>query len=92
MHFAAASIPAASVMVMPDRISASGMLGVTTSAMGRSCPVRIWMALSCSSLEPEVATITGSTTMCLASYWRSFLAMVSMSADDDTMPILMASG
>ena len=43
-------------------------------------------------LVPLVDTITGSTTMCFASYWCSFWAMVSMSADDDTMPILTASG
>ena len=64
---AAASIPAASVMTRPERISASGMLGVTTSASGSSCSVRACMASSRSSREPEVATITGSTTMCFAS-------------------------
>ena len=67
MAFAAASMPAASEMVMPDRISASGMLGVSTSAMGSSLAVRACTASSRSSLEPEVATITGSTTMCFAS-------------------------
>ena len=66
ISFAAASIPAASVIFMPERISASGMLGVTTSAMGSSFSVSACTASSRSSLEPEVATITGSTTICFA--------------------------
>ena len=50
------------------------------------------MASSLISLAPLVATITGSTTMFFASYWRSFFAMVSISALEDTIPIFTASG
>ena len=49
-----------------DRISASGMLGVSTSASGSSFSVSGCTASSCSSFAPEVATITGSTTICFA--------------------------
>ena len=54
------------LMVMPARISASGILGVTTSAMGRSFVSSAPTASSRSRREPLVATITGSTTMCRA--------------------------
>ena len=66
MDRAAASIPAASVMVRPLSSSASGMLGVTTSANGSSLWVSASMASVRSRREPEVATITGSTTRCFA--------------------------
>ena len=50
------------------------------------------MASSCKSFAPEVATITGSTTMCRAPYWASLSAMTVMSAPEETMPIFTASG
>ena len=85
-------MPAVSVMVMPERISASGMLGVRTVARGSSCASRTAMASSRRSFAPEVATITGSTTMCFAPYWRSLSAMTEMRPEEETMPIFTASG
>lgn len=48
------------------RTSASGMFGVTTVAIGNSLPVKAAMASSLMRLAPEVATITGSSTMFVA--------------------------
>ena len=92
IFFAAASMSAAPEMLMPERISASGMLGVTTSARGSSARLSVSMASSRRSFAPLVATMTGSTTMCFAPYSRSFAAMSSMSPAEETMPILTASG
>ena len=79
-------------MVMPERISASGMFGVRTSASGRSFSHSAVTASSRSSFAPDVATMTGSTTMCFAPYSFNFAAIVSISSAEDTMPILTASG
>ena len=92
MYLAAASMPVASVMVMPERISASGMLGVRTAASGSSSRHRASTASSRSSFAPEVATITGSTTMFFALYCFSFSAMTTMRSAEETMPIFTASG
>ena len=92
MVCAAFSISAAFLMDMPESISASGMFGVSTSAIGSSLAVSASTASSRSSLEPEVATITGSTTMCLAPYSCSLSAIVPISSAEDTIPILTASG
>lgn len=86
------SMSAAPEMLRPERISASGMLGVTTSARGSSARLSVSMASSRRSFAPLVATMTGSTTMCFAPYSRSFAAMSSMSPAEETMPILTASG
>ena len=79
-------------MVMPERISASGMFGVRTSASGRSFSHSAVTASSRNSFAPDVATMTGSTTMCFALYSFNFAAIVSISSAEDTMPILTASG
>ena len=65
-------------MAKPHRRSASGMLGVITSARGKSSSSRAARALSWMRLDPLVATITGSTTMCSARYCRSLAAMARM--------------
>lgn len=77
---------------MPERISASGMFGVRTSASGRSFSHSAVTASSRNSFAPDVATMTGSTTMCFAPYSFNFAAIVSISSAEDTMPILTASG
>ena len=92
MALAAASMPAVSVMVMPERISASGMLGVSTVARGSSCSFRAATASSEISRSPEVATITGSTTRFLAPYSFSLAAITWISGMLDTMPVFTASG
>ena len=50
------------------------------------------MASGSMSRAPEVATITGSTTIFCAWYWRRRWAMARISGALDTMPILTASG
>ena len=50
------------------------------------------MASSLMSLDPEVATITGSTTIFCALYSVSLSAIVPISPAEDTMPIFTASG
>ena len=47
---------------MPESTWASGMLGVTRTARGSSSSVRVWTASVFIREEPEVATMTGSTT------------------------------
>ena len=85
-------MPAASVIAMPERISASGMLGVSTAASGSSSRHRASTASERRSLAPEVATITGSTTMFSALYSLSFAAITAISSAEETMPIFTASG
>ena len=92
MARAARSIPAGSEMVIPDRTSASGMLGVSRVARGRSFSFRASTASSEMRRAPLVATITGSTTMFRAPYCRSLSAMTAMRAVEDTMPVFTASG
>ena len=79
-------------MVLPERISASGMLGVMTRARGSRRAFRVSTASSDISRSPEVATITGSTTRFLAPYCVSLSAMVSIRAMLETMPVFTASG
>ncbi len=45
------------------RVSASGMLGVTRAAAGRSLVVRAAVVSAVSRVVPVEATMTGSTTM-----------------------------
>ena len=59
---AARSIAASSAMGKPHSTSASGMLGVTTSASGSRRARRAATASSSMRRAPLVATITGSTT------------------------------
>ena len=77
---------------MPERTSVSGMLGVRTVARGSSSSFRASTASWEISREPEVATITGSTTIFLAPYCFSLSAMTSMSPVEETMPVFTASG
>ena len=92
MVCAAFSISAAFLIGISARISASGMLGVRTSAIGSRFAHRALTASSRRSLEPDVATMTGSTTICFAPYCFSLAAIVSMSSAEETIPILTASG
>ena len=92
MRAAASAISSLVRMVLPDRSSASGILGVMTAASGSSLRRRASMASSRSRREPEVATITGSTTMFLARQAVSLSAMASISGAEATMPVLTASG
>ena len=92
IFLAAASMSSAPFISRPESISASGMLGVTTSARGRSAALSVPMASSRRSFAPLVATMTGSTTTCRAPYSRSFAAMSSMSPAEETMPTFTASG
>ena len=92
MASAARSMASSSPMAKPHSRSASGILGVITSARGNSSSIRAARALSCIRLEPLVATITGSTTMCSARYSRSLVPMARMMSALDTMPIFTASG
>ena len=64
MIFAAVTMSSAEETGIPERISVSGMLGVSSSASGSSSRSSVSMAASCRSFAPEVATMTGSTTMC----------------------------
>ena len=92
MVCAAFSMSAAFLIGISARISASGMLGVRTSAIGSRFAHRALTASSRRSLEPDVATMTGSTTICFAPYCFSLAAIVSMSSAEETIPILTASG
>ena len=89
---AAISTSSNDAIAMPESTSASGMLGVITEARGNSWRTSASTAASAMSAEPDVATITGSTTT-LAALWRSSpSAMAPTMAGDDTMPIFTASG
>ena len=79
-------------IVMPERISASGMLGVSTVARGSRSSFRAETASSVMSRSPEVATITGSTTRFLAPYSFSLAAITRISGMLETMPVFTASG
>ena len=79
-------------MEMPERTSASGILGVRTAARGRSSSFRASTASWEMRREPLVATITGSTTMFLALYCFSLSAITSMRPVEETIPVLTASG
>lgn len=93
MSLAAASMPAASVIAMPERISASGMLGVSTAAQRQPVPgTEPPLRQSAGAWAPEVATITGSTTMFSALYSLSFAAITAISSAEETMPILHRIG
>ena len=54
--------------------------------------MRAVTASGSSRAAPEVATITGSTTICFAPYCRSFWAITRISSWELTIPILTASG
>ena len=67
MTLAAASMPAASVMVMPDEDLGLRDVGGQHFGQGQQLGGQgRHGVIPQISLAPEVATITGSTTMCLA--------------------------
>ena len=70
--------------------AASGRFGVTTSARGISTRLSTSIASGASSLSPEVAIMTGSSTTWLCRQRSRPAAMVSMTPRWDTMPILTA--
>src|SRR3989442_8377189 len=91
MRFAASRIASTSEILCPDRTSASGMLGVTTSASGRSLVFSAPIASSFRRRAPLLATITGSTTR-FGTRWRlSAAATASRILVLDSMPVLAAS-
>ena len=59
---AAVSTSSNDAIAMPESTSASGMLGVITVERGNSWRTSASTAASAMSAEPDVATITGSTT------------------------------
>ena len=79
----------------PVRVSASGILGVTTAAMGNSRSRRAPTASSCRRESPLLATITGSTTnrrsSGIAEYFLSDLVTHSMIALLESIPVFTAS-
>ena len=77
---------------IPERIDASGIFGVITSAISKSRAFRVSTASSFRSFDPLVDTITGSTTIFLALYSLSFSDMTTMRSAEDTIPILTESG
>ena len=89
---AAACCSSASEIGLPVRAVASGMLGVITRASGSSLPVSTVEASSLMRRAPDVATMTGSTTMFSARQRSRRCAIVSMMAAEDTMPIFTAAG
>ena len=89
----AASAMSASPSMRPSaRISASGMLGVTTLASGSSSRLSTSSASSAIRRDPDVDTMTGSTTTRPTSCARRPSAMARMIAAEETMPTLTASG
>ena len=71
----------------------SSRLGVTSVASGKSWPLRESSALGCSSGSPCIDAHTGSTTSGTVPARpcpRQVSAMVSMIADDASMPVLAA--
>ena len=79
-------------MGRPQSTSASGMLGVSTVASGSSSRSSVSTASSQISREPDVDTITGSTTTLPAPYFFKLSAITRINSADDTMPIFTASG
>ncbi len=69
---------------------ASGRFGVTTVASGNSAVTRVLTASSRSSLLPELATMTGSTTSGSPREARA-PATASISGAENSMPVLAAS-
>ena len=69
MISAAFSISYLSLIVMPDRLSASGILGVITVASGISFLISTSSASLVMSFLPLVDTITGSNTILTALYF-----------------------
>ena len=88
----AASIPSGEWIDIPVSASASGTFGVMTVARGRSSLSRASWASGTSRRLPEVATITGSTTIFDGLYFRSFSAITQINSAEETIPIFTASG
>ena len=63
-----------------------------TVAIGSSCVFNVSIAVSLISLDPLVATITGSTTIFSRWYSFSFFDIIFINSSDDTIPIFTASG
>ena len=70
--------------------AASGRFGVTMRARGISTRIKASTASRVSSRSPEVATITGSSTMFCALWRSSPAATASMAPTRDNMPIFTA--
>ena len=79
-------------MLISERTSASGILGVIMSARGISLSIRVFTASSFNSLLPLVETITVSTTILRGLYCSSLSAIILISPESETIPILTASG
>ena len=77
---------------MPDRLSASGILGVITVASGISFLISTSSASLVMSFLPLVDTITGSNTILTALYFLNSSAISSTMYGSDTIPIFTASG
>lgn len=75
----------------PRRSSASGMLGVITRTCGMSSSRSVATASASSRGSPEVATITGSSTMFFIGYRARVWRTARMSSLECSMPILIAS-
>ena len=78
------------LILIPDRISASSMLGVMIRDLGIRVVFREVMAESSRSLSPLVATITGSRMIGMVGCCSSFWFMVSIIGLLASIPILMA--
>ena len=89
---AAATMSFCVSIARPDSTSASGILGVSTLAIGSRHSFNVSIASSLISLDPLVATMTGSTTILSALYAFNFSAMMRIRGLADTIPILTASG
>ena len=76
IFFAASTISSSDLISISARTSASGIFGVITVAIGNSCVFNVSIAVSLISLDPLVATITGSTTIFFRWYSFSFFDIV----------------
>ena len=92
MIFAAFSMSFSFLISISASISASGIFGVITFAIGSNFFFNVSIASSLINLTPLVETITGSTTILSALNLRSFVEIISMILLSDTIPILTASG
>ena len=77
---------------MPESALASGMLGVTTWASGKSSATTLEAAPCSMSAAPLVATMTGSTTTWAAPWRRSPSATARTIWPLDSMPTFTAAG
>ncbi len=83
------SVSSAAISVS-SKAAASGRLGVTTRARPRSSRRSVAIASGASSLSPEVATITGSSTTFVGFQRSSPAATASITPARASMPIFTA--